>query len=226
MIAFRAGQSRLGLAVRVPQGVGVVRLGGRVGEAGAVSAVALLAEAASFDPATPTLCPSPQGGGKSALDPEDDPLPSLRSPGMTLSGVTTSWPGLSRPSRSWGRCGFPIGITGTRPVMTSRVLFPLERSGGNGIHGSEPRPPFPSPLSGGPGWGCEREPLKVWRTHPHLHLLLTASRVFPTCASKSPSQASLRGVGRRARRAPCASTAHGEIASRRGRCLGRALLLL
>ena len=27
--------------------------------------------------------------------------------------------------------------------------------------------------------------MRVWRSHPHLHLLPIASRVFPTCASKT-----------------------------------------
>src|SRR5918997_1904961 len=49
--------------------------------------------------------------------------------------------------------------------------------------------------------------MKLWRAHPHLHLLPTRGRrvasrqAQPTCARGSPSQASLRWVGRRAGRA-------------------------
>ena len=45
-------------------------------------------------------------------------------------GPTTSWPALCRPSRFENRGAIHIGITGTRPVMTKRVLF--RRSGSEG----------------------------------------------------------------------------------------------
>jgi hypothetical protein len=51
------------------------------------------------------------------------------------------------------------------------------------------------PLWGGPGWGCRRLTFIGYRSHPHLPLLPTASRVFPTCAEKSRSRASPRPVG-------------------------------
>jgi hypothetical protein len=40
----------------------------------------------------------------------------------TLSQVP--WPGLSQPPDPVKRRTFPIGITGTRPVMTTEVNFP------------------------------------------------------------------------------------------------------
>jgi hypothetical protein len=104
---------------------------------------------------------------------------------------STHWvlPCIPSPGRERGRGeGRPV------PNMAQASL-PMDLGCSRGPHSDFQSALIPSPLRGGPGWGCRRLTFIGYRSHPHLPLLPTASRVFPTCAEKSRSRASPRPVG-------------------------------